>query len=605
MMNQKHRMLKSAASGGSVSSIPVLPIPTNRPSLGQVGRRESTGGIFNTPSSTDRSPRSSQQVVPGQPPTGKAGQVQNLNSNEKLLMRKIQELERQNLKLKKHAEEAEGAIRNYRGFLSSRSGGSDSSKNAKPAGVSVQTEITGSVIGALQSNERLADAKREIAKLERLQQVKKASEKQKSFNSPRASEAPAVAVNPKDNLKDQRREEEKSLANLSVLDIAAQDSKVSAMESQITAYKAELAQLRSSMKMHQKSQEDHVGQAMAVENDFMMLKSTYEKDKSEMQKDLYQMKTFLTDVIPSQIQVVTSALEAKEEDNASLRLTLNLRDAQLKEKEIELETRSGEIDGLHLVHKQLAHAKDGLKELEDSIQHKQDTATTTALAVAEVLAKATIDSKTSTTAGTQMSPMKESHHTDNTKETSQVREALEAAEMKMTGLSEEREKYFSKYSSINASFMAISKQFIELEASHTDTCKGVKHAAHVKDLGRIAALRELSLEKDKVASDLQHSKEIQNVLSFCLNTLEQTLLELQPQVVSRMAEGRSKRMNFLTRQHKSTLKDIEQRSAETCAMSTSALESFQIKADTKRDAAIVAWDQTLSSIKAKMEEAKK
>ena len=66
--NQKHRQLKSTcvASGGSLSSIPSLPLPRNgvgrsesfkgdMPSLGGDGRRESTGGIFNTPN--DRSPR--------------------------------------------------------------------------------------------------------------------------------------------------------------------------------------------------------------------------------------------------------------------------------------------------------------------------------------------------------------------------------------------------------------------------------------------------------------------------------------------------------------------------------------------------------------------
>ena len=40
-------------------------------------------------------------------------------------------------------------------------------------------------------------------------------------------------------------------------------------------------------------------------------------------------------------------------------------------------------------------------------------------------------------------------------------------------------------------------------------------------------------------------------------------------------------------------------------MSTSALESFQIKADNKREAAILAWDVSMSSIKTKIDEARK
>ena len=222
------------------------------------------------------------------------------------MMRKIQDLELQNAKLKKHAEEAEGAIRNYRGFLSSRtSSGSDggSDKIVKP-GISVQTDITGSVVGALQANERLADAKREIAKLERLQQIKKTSEKQKETASGPSTATSIVASK-------KPKEEEKLVANLNVLEIApqhVQDSKVSAMEAQIKTHKAEISHLKNTMKLHQNTQEDHVSQAMRVESDFMLVKKTYEEEKSDIQRDLDRMKAFLTCEVPAQMQVGDSYL---------------------------------------------------------------------------------------------------------------------------------------------------------------------------------------------------------------------------------------------------------------------------------------------------------
>ena len=77
------------------------------------------------------------------------------------------------------------------------------------------------------------------------------------------------------------------------------------------------------------------------------------------------------------------------------------------------------------------------------------------------------------------------------------------------------------------------------------------------------------------------------------------------QVVAKLSEGRSKRMNFLNKQHKSAVKDIEQRSAETCAMSTTALETFQKKADMKREDAAKAWEHGMQALRGQIDDARK
>lgn len=67
-------------------------------------------------------------------------------------------------------------------------------------------------------------------------------------------------------------------------------------------------------------------------------------------------------------------------------------------------------------------------------------------------------------------------------------------------------------------------------------------------------------------------------MTFSLGTAEQSLIELQPHVVTKLVEGRSKRILQLEQSYKGRLKDVEQRSSETCAVSTHHLEQFYKKA---------------------------
>jgi hypothetical protein len=73
-------------------------------------------------------------------------------------------------------------------------------------------------------------------------------------------------------------------------------------------------------------------------------------------------------------------------------------------------------------------------------------------------------------------------------------------------------------------------------------------------------------------------REVQNVLSFSIKTAEQSLSENAPDIVTKLIEGRKKRLQLIDHSYDSKKKDIEQRSIETNAVSTSHLEVFQTKA---------------------------
>jgi len=104
----------------------------------------------------------------------------------------------------------------------------------------------------------------------------------------------------------------------------------------------------------------------------------------------------------------------------------------------------------------------------------------------------------------------------------------------------------------------------------------------------------MSLEKDSVINELKCTNDICNVLSFSLNTAEQALHETQPQVVAKLSEGRSKRLKIIEKQSNERKRDIDQRSAETCAVSSNHLEAFKAKAI---EASRVAATNTAAIIK--------
>ena len=143
---------------------------------------------------------------------------------------------------------------------------------------------------------------------------------------------------------------------------------------------------------------------------------------------------------------------------------------------------------------------------------------------------------------------------------------------------------------------SISDNLLALQENYSSQIDAIKHIAHVKDLVRVSSIREISIERDRIIGELKHYKELCNILSFSLSTSEQALKETQPQAVEKLVEGRTKRILALEKLKKERKKDIDQRSAETCAVSSSHLESFTVKAQGKYDIAEELTKQRLSDI---------
>ena len=56
------------------------------------------------------------------------------------------------------------------------------------------------------------------------------------------------------------------------------------------------------------------------------------------------------------------------------------------------------------------------------------------------------------------------------------------------------------------SLQRIELQLVSLHDAHKEAVRTAKHLAHVRDLARVSALRELTLERDKLGEELRNAK---------------------------------------------------------------------------------------------------
>lgn len=70
-------------------------------------------------------------------------------------------------------------------------------------------------------------------------------------------------------------------------------------------------------------------------------------------------------------------------------------------------------------------------------------------------------------------------------------------------------------------------------------------------------------------------------MTFSLDTAEQSLNEIQPHVVMKLVENRTKRLKALEKLQHEMRGDLDQRSKDTCLVSASHLEDFATKAEKK------------------------
>lgn len=95
------------------------------------------------------------------------------------------------------------------------------------------------------------------------------------------------------------------------------------------------------------------------------------------------------------------------------------------------------------------------------------------------------------------------------------------------------------------------------------------------------------------------------MLQFSISTAEQSLEEVLPHVVVKLVQGRERRLKLLEHELRSRMKDVEQRSADTCAVSTAHLETFQRKAECNSKAAKEMTEAAVRKIKSILDGTKK
>jgi hypothetical protein len=618
-MNQKHRIIKPFSGletsakgcigvtstahsnnkkGGNIPVIPVLPqakdarLNLNTDIANVLARRQSTSSVSNGTSLPMAAPMQRNTKT-----------VTTINNNEKLLLRKIADLEAQNDKLRKYAAQSEEAIKNYRGFLSSRDSASSASSGsgARESQQGKEKAATTVTIESLQA--KLADAHRRMAAMQQFNHHNggagtAGTSGQMNFSPRQSMNDAAVAVSSND-------ENVKLIKSLRST-IIALETQLKLNQGQVTDMKERLAIAENANKLHLNSKEENqrllqqLNSMQKASNDSKVqgrttmqshatevgaLQNTCNEHTNSIKNELNSYNEFLNTIIIPSMTKVTNNIEKNENDNKTLKLTLALRDTQISDLNILQQELQTKFDDEHQRYNDLKAMYD---ELEDSLLAKKDTALTTAHAVAEVLAAARTTNPPP--------PLNLSQKNSPNKTNTQYELLVNQLETKNKLTLLEREKYFNKYQTASSALISVNKQLTGLSEYHDDVIKTIKHMAHVKDLQRVAAQRSLTIEKEKAESDLHYYKEVNNVLSFCLKTVETTLIDTQPQVVIRVAEGRGRRLKQLEHSSATRNKDIEQRSAETLALGTAALEGFVKKAEGKAVDSIAEWEKALNSL---------
>jgi hypothetical protein len=95
-------------------------------------------------------------------------------------------------------------------------------------------------------------------------------------------------------------------------------------------------------------------------------------------------------------------------------------------------------------------------------------------------------------------------------------------------------------------------------------------------------------------TSFRDNREVQGILTFSLSTAEQSLNDVLPHVVVKLAQGREKRLKLLEQTTNGRRRDLDQRSADTCAVNSAHLDGFQKKAATNN---AMAKEMTHAAVK--------
>ena len=460
----------------------------------------------------------------------------NNNINILQLKKRIKELETENEKLKNHVSHAEDAIQNYRGFLSVRN---DNNNNNRKIDCSIQTDAS-----FLSDNNQSMNMMNNItqSKIMTLEGLLKNSQQQ--CNDLR---------NENIRLKDKDNNNNEIIKNMQK-DENELRSLLSSIKEEFSDQQAELKNVNYEKKMIITTQQEN-----DKKNSLIMM----------MNEEIRNLKGHVLGLKQqSKLELEDFALHISQCTNE----VVGRHNEAVKEMELKLKDATTTIKGYE---GKVASLLDEVVSLQNTLSEKDEEID---------LLKSTIEinqvlSKSCDQACDPLSPLANRSIT-NSKidelETSNRNLQKDLLSQKDQLCKEDKLK-----EELQIKMKSISNSLYTLQENFSNQLDAVRHIAHVKDLVRVAGIREISLERDRVIGDLKHFKELCNILSFSLSTSEQALKESNPQVVEKLVEGRSKRILALEKINKERKRDIDQRSVETCAVSSTHLESFSVKAQTK------------------------
>jgi hypothetical protein len=423
--------------------------------------------------------------------------------------RRIKELEDNNSKLRNHVVEAEEAIKNYRGFLSHRSDFTSSRKNE----IGCQTDVSGNSTSIHLSNLNLAQTRisevekekknalkdaislrAEITRLSLILNNNNNNNNNKLQNENIIQQQPTVIIQPKQQqiVLDNKKEIE-LLTNTFQNQIKILESNLGNSKDEIIKIENELLLSNEEGKSNLKNSYNKI-KILIIE-----MKKLFESEKQTILNELNSYKNIVnTDIIDKiNNNVNISMLESNElkKNIDIIQINLNASEIKLLNSNYHTDTSKSEIIKL----KELLNLKD--VELE---KYKLQIEENNIKLINSVPIKPNVTSQSCD----PLSPMaarliKQNEYNlankNLTNKYNEISNKFDEYNIKLDIEIEKSEKYMSKIK--NA-----SDNFTDLQGKYLEEMKTIRHLAHVKDLGRISTLREVTLERDKYKLEVNHSK---------------------------------------------------------------------------------------------------
>jgi len=173
----------------------------------------------------------------------------------------------------------------------------------------------------------------------------------------------------------------------------------------------------------------------------------------------------------------------------------------------------------------------------------------------------------------------------------QEREKEKEKEAESRGRDEKEEDMLQKQvDALNQRLVDARLLVVSLLASHEEELKAAEKLAHVRDLARVARLRELEVNNDGLSSELKFARDHLQVLGFCCSSAESALSEFSPDMATKLSRSRAKRMDVIEANTSERRSELDQRSKEVLSIGgqqlVKAIAKSAAKAKEKRDATV-------------------